>query len=54
MSNDLDNDGEYMGDEHEAEDVENNICDELHGRDTDGSDSEIDEHDHMVRVMTFN
>ncbi|CAH1450964.1 unnamed protein product [Lactuca virosa] len=47
MSNDLDNDAEYMADEHEAEDVENNICDELHGRDLGGSDSEIDEHDDM-------
>ncbi|KAL4574493.1 hypothetical protein LXL04_021325 [Taraxacum kok-saghyz] len=48
MSHDLDDDADYIADEHEVEDVENHISDDLHGADdAGGSDSEIDEQYHM-------
>ncbi|KAL4589009.1 hypothetical protein LXL04_001910 [Taraxacum kok-saghyz] len=36
MSHDLDDDGDYIAGEHEVEDVENHISDDLHGADDAG------------------
>lgn len=48
MAHELDDDAEYMADEHEVEDVDSNMSDDFHGRDNNGgSDSEVDEYDHM-------
>lgn len=39
---------EYMADEYEMEDVDDDMDDELRGRDNGGSDSDVDEYDAMV------
>lgn len=51
MSHHLEDDAEYMADEYEVEDMDDNMDDEFHGRDTGGSDSEVDEYDHMTHKL---
>lgn len=41
-------DGEYMDDEYEMEDVDDDMDDEFQARDNRGSDSDVDEYDAMV------
>lgn len=48
MSQNKGDDAEYMADEYEREDVDN----EFHGRERGGSESDVDEYDHMVCVST--
>ena len=45
-------DAEYMADEYEMEDVDDEMDDEFRGRDMAGSESDVDEYDHMVCVST--
>uniref|UniRef100_A0A161XRW1 Uncharacterized protein n=1 Tax=Daucus carota subsp. sativus TaxID=79200 RepID=A0A161XRW1_DAUCS len=42
---------EYMADEYEMEDVDDDMDDELRGRDNGGSDSDVDEYDAMNNKM---
>ncbi|KAL8148800.1 putative WD repeat-containing protein C2A9.03 [Apium graveolens] len=44
-------DAEYMADEYEMEDVDDDMDDELRGRDNGGSDSDVDEYDAMNNKM---
>lgn len=53
MEHELDDDAEYMADEHEVEDVDSNMSDDLHGRDNGGSDSDVDEYDRMVCHLCY-
>ncbi|KAK1399224.1 hypothetical protein POM88_009087 [Heracleum sosnowskyi] len=45
-------DAEYMVDEYEMEDVDDDMDDELRGRDNGGSDSNVDEYDAMNNKLT--
>ena len=46
MSQNKGDDAEYMADEYEREDVDN----EFHGRERGGSESDVDEYDHLVCI----
>lgn len=46
-------DGEYMDDEYEMEDVDDDMDDEFQARDNRGSDSDVDEYDAMVCETYF-
>ena len=48
MSNQQGDDAEYMADEYEMEDVDDDMDEEFVGREMEGSDSDVDEYDHMV------
>ncbi|XP_057474694.1 uncharacterized WD repeat-containing protein C2A9.03-like [Actinidia eriantha] len=47
MSNQQGDDAEYMADEYEMEDVDDDMDEEFVGREMGGSDSDVDEYDHM-------
>ena len=48
MSNQQGDDAEYMADDYEMEDVDDDMDEEFVGREMGGSDSDLDEYDHMV------
>ncbi|XP_060209026.1 uncharacterized WD repeat-containing protein C2A9.03-like isoform X2 [Lycium barbarum] len=51
MSHQPGDDAEYMADEYEMEDMDDDMDDEIHGRDMGGSDSDVDEYDYMNNKM---
>ncbi|XP_057509787.1 uncharacterized WD repeat-containing protein C2A9.03-like [Actinidia eriantha] len=51
MSNQQGDDAEYMADEYEMEDVDDDMDEEFVGREMGGSDSDVDEYDHMNNRM---
>ncbi|GFZ12857.1 transducin/WD40 repeat-like superfamily protein [Actinidia rufa] len=51
MSNQQGDDAEYMADEYEMEDVDDDMDEEFVGREMGGSDSDLDEYDHMNNRM---
>ena len=51
MSHYQGDDAEYMEDEYEMEDVDDDMDEEFRAREM-GSDSDIDEYDYLVRVLT--
>lgn len=51
MSYNVYEDGEYIDDEYEMEDLDDNMDDEIHRRDIGGSDSDVNEYDHTVRLI---
>ncbi|GFS36129.1 transducin/WD40 repeat-like superfamily protein [Actinidia rufa] len=51
MSNQQGDDAEYVADEYEMEDVDDDMDEEFVGREMGGSDSDVDEYDHMNNRM---
>lgn len=52
MSHHQGDDADYMADEYEMEDGDDDMDEEFRGRDTGGSDSDVDEYDHLVCDIT--
>jgi len=52
MSHHQGDDADYMADEYEMEDGDDDMDEEFRGRDTGGSDSDVDEYDNLVCDIT--